>query len=240
MCQSHKTTHNATFPEIKMNSCSEFGNPSYRYYILPCKKNRPQVSKSNNRFVKFWIKNLHRTVFFHVTLLRTAILYLLFQKKQHLRKNEACKTQLTAITTYSPLKPSHSTDNVCVWEEAEWDRKGNSISINVKSWWDWMLPGVVPRVVEAKWRKHIVQIFQDATGQHEKVQLHFWGLGGGKGSSDGASVTWNPHSLGRSHHQTLHSQGHPSTVLSIRLQVRPLSSSSCLCFAVKEIKNVPY
>lgn len=130
---------------------------------------------------------------------------------------------------------------MCVWVEAERDRKGNSICMNIKSWWNWMLPGIVPLVIEAKWRgQHIVQIFQDGTGQHEKVQLHFWGLRGGKGSGDGASVTWSPHSLGRSHHQTLHSQGHLSAVLSNRLQVQRLSSSSFLCFAVKAHKRCTY
>ncbi len=101
-----------------------------------------------------------------------------------------------------------------------------------------MLPGIVPLVTEAKWRgQHIVQIFQDGTGQHEKVQLHFWGFQGGEGSGDGASVTWNPHSPGRSHHQTLHSQGHLSAVLLNHLRVRHLSSSSFLCFAIKAKKK---
>lgn len=159
-------------------------------------------------------------------------------------KNEPCKTQTTAVTMYSPLKLGHPTDItwlcVCVKSVSRgWmrQRKGNSICMNIKSWWNWMLPGIVPLVIEAKWRgQHIVQIFQDGTGQHEKVQLHFWGLRGGKGNSDGASVTWSPHSLGRSHHQTLHSQGRLSTVLSNRLQEQRLSSSSFLCFAIKENK----
>lgn len=65
----------------------------------------------------------------------------------------------------------------------------------------------------------------------------FLRVGRGKGSGDGASVTWSPHSLGRSHHQTLHSQARLSSVLSIRLQVQPLSSSSFLCFAVNPNKK---
>lgn len=102
-----------------------------------------------------------------------------------------------------------------------------------KRWWNWMLPGSPSGHWSKMMGQHIVQIIQDGTGQHEKVQLHFWGLRWGKGNCDGASVTWSPHSLGRSHHQTVHSQGHLSSVLSNRHQVRPLSSFSSLCFAVK-------
>lgn len=42
MLRQSQITHNATFSEIKMNNvlnnCSEFGNQSYRYYILSCKR----------------------------------------------------------------------------------------------------------------------------------------------------------------------------------------------------------
>lgn len=185
----------------------------------------------------FWLKNLHRTLCFYVTVTYncntvSAILTgATFNKKWALQNSDNSSYNVFSIEAGSPNR-MHD-----VWVEAEWQRKGNSICMNIKSWWDWMLPGIVPLVIEAKWRgQNTVQIFQDGTGQHEKVQLHFWGLGGGKGSGDGASVTWSPHSLGRSHHQTLHSQGHLSAVLSIRLQVRPLSSSSFLCFAVKANK----
>lgn len=79
---------------------------------------------------------------------------------------------------------------ICLWVEAEWERKGNSICMEGekkkkkkknREWRDWMLPGIVPLVTEAKWRgQDTVQIFQDGTGQHEKVQLHFWQSGEGE------------------------------------------------------------
>lgn len=48
-------------------------------------------------------------------------------------------------------------------------------------------PGIVPLVTEER-GQHIVQIFLDGTGQHEKVQLHRPGWKG-DGSGNGASVT---------------------------------------------------
>lgn len=184
----------------------------------------------------FWLKNLHRTLSFYVTTFITVILYLPFWQEQHLIKMSPTKLKTTAVTMYSPLKLGHPTDTwLCECESRLNETKKRQFNMyENKRWWNWMLPGIVPLVIEAKWTgQHIVQNFQDGTGQHEKVQLHFWGLRWGKGNCDGASVTWSPHSLGRSHHQTLHSQGHLSFVLSNHLQVQPLSSSSFLCFAVK-------
>lgn len=146
------------------------------------------------------------------------------------------KLKMTAVTMFSSLNLGHPSD-ICVWVwvEAKRDqKKGNSICMNigdgetgcslVKSLWS----------LKQKWRgQQIVQTFQDGTGQHEKVQLHFWGVRWGEGNCDAATVTWSHHSLGRSHHPTLHSQSRLSFVLWNHLQVRLLSSSSFLCFAGK-------
>lgn len=183
----------------------------------------------------FWLKNLHRTLGFYVTTFITAILYLPFWQEQHLMKNEPHKTQENSrYNVFSIEAGSTNRYKMSVSQGWRRQRKGNSICMNIRDG----VTGcslVVRLVIEAKWwGQHIVQIIQDGTGQHEKVQLHFWGLRWGKGNCIGASVTWSPHSLGRSHHQTLHSRGHLSSVLSNRHQVRRLSSSSFLCFAIKE------
>lgn len=150
-------------------------------------------------------------------------------------KNEPHKTQENSrYNVFSIEAGSTNRYKMSVSQGWKRQRKGNSICMNIRDG----VTGcslVVRLVIEAKWwGQHIVQIIQDGAGQHEKVQLHFWGLRWGKGNCIGASVTWSPHSLGRSHHQTLHSRGHLSSVLSNRHQVRRLSSSSFLCFAIKE------
>lgn len=185
----------------------------------------------------FWLKSLHRTLGFYVTTFITAILNLPFWQEQHLIKMSP--TKLKDDSSYNVFSIEAGSPNKYMIVSVSWgwtrQKKRQFHMYERKRWWNWMLPGVVPLVIEAKWRgQHIVQIFQDGTGQHEKVQLHFWGLRLGKGNCDAASVTWSPHSLGRSHHQILHSQGHLSFVLSNHLQVQLLSSSSFLCFAVKK------
>lgn len=133
---------------------------------------------------------------------------------------------------------------ICLWVEAEWERKGNSICMEGEKKKKKKKKPWVARL-DAPWyspsghwsKMKGARHSSDFPGWHWTAwegTAAFLTVGRrGKGSSDEASVTWSPHSLGRSLHQTLHSQGHLWAVLSNHLQLWSPSSSFFLCFAVE-------